>query len=139
MIRRPPRSTRTDTLLPYTTLFRSEELVGDVLVDQERLGRVADAGAVGLGVDDDGCGLVQVGSRVDIDVAVANACLDHRHRRLLHHAADQARAPARDEDVDQAPCTPQHLGAVVALPGPELDRVGRALVRLAGGPPYPRD
>src|SRR3546814_4638284 len=30
MIRRPPRSTRTDTLFPYTTLFRSldEALVG---------------------------------------------------------------------------------------------------------------
>src|SRR3546814_1999853 len=26
MIRRPPRSTRTDTLFPYTTLFRSEPL-----------------------------------------------------------------------------------------------------------------
>src|SRR3546814_13653065 len=26
MIRRPPRSTRTDTLFPYTTLFRSESL-----------------------------------------------------------------------------------------------------------------
>src|SRR3546814_5806819 len=26
MIRRPPRSTRTDTLFPYTTLFRSEEI-----------------------------------------------------------------------------------------------------------------
>src|SRR3546814_15481836 len=26
MIRRPPRSTRTDTLFPYTTLFRSPEL-----------------------------------------------------------------------------------------------------------------
>src|SRR3546814_19723973 len=25
MIRRPPRSTRTDTLFPYTTLFRSED------------------------------------------------------------------------------------------------------------------
>src|SRR3546814_10328018 len=25
MIRRPPRSTRTDTLFPYTTLFRSYE------------------------------------------------------------------------------------------------------------------
>src|SRR3546814_19177412 len=25
MIRRPPRSTRTDTLCPYTTLFRSQE------------------------------------------------------------------------------------------------------------------
>src|SRR3546814_2660443 len=28
MIRRPPRSTRTDTLFPYTTLFRS--VMGDV-------------------------------------------------------------------------------------------------------------
>src|SRR3546814_12962780 len=27
MIRRPPRSTRTDTLFPYTTLFRSSDLV----------------------------------------------------------------------------------------------------------------
>src|SRR3546814_10920362 len=37
MIRRPPRSTRTDTLLPYTTLFRSHlartqaDIVGDLL------------------------------------------------------------------------------------------------------------
>src|SRR3546814_2215149 len=27
MIRRPPRSTRTDTLFPYTTLFRSSRLI----------------------------------------------------------------------------------------------------------------
>src|SRR3546814_19585718 len=27
MIRRPPRSTRTDTLFPYTTLFRSKRIV----------------------------------------------------------------------------------------------------------------
>src|SRR3546814_16105432 len=27
MIRRPPRSTRTDTLFPYTTLFRSPSVV----------------------------------------------------------------------------------------------------------------
>src|SRR3546814_10461989 len=26
MIRRPPRSTRTDTLFPYTTLFRSDQV-----------------------------------------------------------------------------------------------------------------
>src|SRR3546814_15059048 len=26
MIRRPPRSTRTDTLFPYTTLFRSADI-----------------------------------------------------------------------------------------------------------------
>src|SRR3546814_19427359 len=30
MIRRPPRSTRTDTLFPYTTLFRSHPLAGAV-------------------------------------------------------------------------------------------------------------
>src|SRR3546814_13229789 len=29
MIRRPPRSTRTDTLFPYTTLFRSEHARAD--------------------------------------------------------------------------------------------------------------
>src|SRR3546814_5806668 len=28
MIRRPPRSTRTDTLFPYTTLFRSIQRLG---------------------------------------------------------------------------------------------------------------
>src|SRR3546814_6767615 len=35
MIRRPPRSTRTDTLFPYTTLFRSEHGVGTVDAEQE--------------------------------------------------------------------------------------------------------
>src|SRR3546814_1574678 len=30
MIRRPPRSTRTDTLFPYTTLFRSSANAGNV-------------------------------------------------------------------------------------------------------------
>src|SRR3546814_11515690 len=30
MLRRPPRSTRTDTLCPYTTLFRSPRLLEDI-------------------------------------------------------------------------------------------------------------
>src|SRR3546814_3442140 len=30
MIRRPPRSTRTDTLFPYTTLFRSSVVLGEM-------------------------------------------------------------------------------------------------------------
>src|SRR3546814_9339878 len=30
MIRRPPRSTRTDTLFPYTTLFRSAEILREL-------------------------------------------------------------------------------------------------------------
>src|SRR3546814_15112243 len=32
MIRRPPRSTRTDTLSPYTTLFRSQPVLRLLLV-----------------------------------------------------------------------------------------------------------
>src|SRR3546814_14984713 len=45
MIRRPPRSTRTDTLLPYTTLFRSgdADLLADDGAQQCRIARLADA------------------------------------------------------------------------------------------------
>src|SRR3546814_6572167 len=50
MIRRPPRSTRTDTLFPYTTLFRSVDAVlellarareasGDAVTSFEMIGR----------------------------------------------------------------------------------------------------
>src|SRR3546814_17223684 len=34
MIRRPPRSTRTDTLFPYTTLFRSKQTAIGVTVQR---------------------------------------------------------------------------------------------------------
>src|SRR3546814_4688524 len=48
MIRRPPRSTRTDTLFPYTTLFRSI----DAAVDGDGNGRHLAYGTVaGLGFD----------------------------------------------------------------------------------------
>src|SRR3546814_19690199 len=59
MIRRPPRSTRTDTLFPYTTLFRSADLAerGIVAVDADLLGqpdivdRAGDLEIVGQVVD----------------------------------------------------------------------------------------
>src|SRR3546814_15331018 len=44
MIRRPPRSTRTDTLFPYTTLFRSETVRSfseDTQIDILRQGHLA--------------------------------------------------------------------------------------------------
>src|SRR3546814_1547340 len=43
MIRRPPRSTRTDTLVPYTTLFRSyrEHRRRVVVLDQHDVGELA--------------------------------------------------------------------------------------------------
>src|SRR3546814_20595840 len=50
MIRRPPRSTRTDTLFPYTTLFRSGQAVParpreDEGADRQRLLRQDPLGA----------------------------------------------------------------------------------------------
>src|SRR3546814_3242593 len=45
MIRRPPRSTRTDTLFPYTTLFRSRDRV-EVAPGSERLDELLVLGQV---------------------------------------------------------------------------------------------
>src|SRR3546814_10990501 len=50
MIRRPPRSTRTDTLFPYTTLFRSGLTFDAILIDAPcsgmgTLGRKPEQGA----------------------------------------------------------------------------------------------
>src|SRR3546814_11143162 len=39
MIRQPPRTTRTDTLFPYTTLFRSGPVVGGVDVQHRGAAR----------------------------------------------------------------------------------------------------
>src|SRR3546814_11945111 len=51
MIRRPPRSTRTDTLFPYTTLFRSLDVGEGVraafLADEQRVALGVVARAVG--------------------------------------------------------------------------------------------
>src|SRR3546814_17263639 len=61
MIRRPPRSTRTDTLFPYTTLFRSLEVRQERCDLTELLGEIrcllqplADQKDITLGHGDDG-------------------------------------------------------------------------------------
>src|SRR3546814_13576880 len=62
MIRRPPRSTRTDTLFPYTTLFRSVFLERGAAPDAALVLRVlpevvvvlaalADVGDLGVGIE----------------------------------------------------------------------------------------
>src|SRR3546814_15970674 len=49
MIRRPPISTRTDTLFPYTTLFRSVRLGAEVAANQQRLLELVQVGTSGIG------------------------------------------------------------------------------------------
>src|SRR3546814_6850064 len=68
MIRRPPRSTRTDTLFPYTTLFRSS-IMSYAIVGFGKIGQA----------------LAQAFARKNIEVAVAS-------RRPPEALAPQARA-----------------------------------------------
>src|SRR3546814_1760488 len=48
MIRRPPRSTRTDTLFPYTTLFRSPVGVGEAEVAVQSMADVVAIEQIGV-------------------------------------------------------------------------------------------
>src|SRR3546814_12640108 len=78
MIRRPPGSTRTDTLFPYTTLVRSDEVVparGEhVAVLEVGVPRAVGVhvapqlGVVGVQQDRRSGGLGQRGARVDVVV-----------------------------------------------------------------------
>src|SRR3546814_16073302 len=106
MIRRPPRSTRTDTLFPYTTLFRS-----GVLVIRARA--QAEHRAVALGE-----GLVEPGGNVLV-----------RLQRV-----DLRQVGLERLEAGLVACVHVHAGAVqpAAL---LLDRAGRGPVGvLVGGP-----
>src|SRR3546814_19028251 len=110
MIRRPPRSTRTDTLFPYTTLFRSDQAVaaarGQVLV-HPGLGAVmvADAAPVfvfGDHFDRQVAALVLPGDRIararagaGIDL-VGGAADEAGHRQAGTRALEIGRAPWRE-------------------------------------------
>ena len=103
-------------------------------VDQQAFRRAADAGAAGLGVDDDAAGFLQVGGGARIDVADAFQMGEHRHPRLGLDKAHKAFAAARDDDVDH-PLRAQHRAHGGAVAGRHhLDRrLGQT--RL----PQPRD
>src|SRR3546814_18333756 len=115
MIRLPPRSTRTDTLFPSTTLFRS--------VEEQRLDIMAVAGAQRLDPLDDGGGVEAPGPRID-------AQRQRTVRPLL--------MPLRQGGVEQP--VEQHQRQIVdhfpahVLQRPE--RGGLARARQAGNEPY---
>src|SRR3546814_14967110 len=97
MIRRPPRSTRTDTLLPYTTLFRSVDLVAigfeapvAAIVRFERVvGDAFDQPVAAVAIGD------QVGDRPDLEPVApreGDEVVEPRHRAVVvHDLADHAR------------------------------------------------
>src|SRR3546814_2278534 len=93
MMRAPPRSTRTDTLFPYTTLFRSlavdQSQPGDAL---ERAGRIGIAGAGDL------LGTEDVGDRARV-AALFHECGQRTlDERFEHHELGQFHAGRRSEE-----------------------------------------
>src|SRR3546814_2681631 len=107
MIRRPPRSTRTDTLFPYTTLFRSDRRPWEALFQAPAalgsLGR--QTSAIRRGSSGGGQGLAEPDGFAKMrgdhfvvahDDAAAN---DRRHRPALGlHAVEWGPAHARSEE-----------------------------------------
>src|SRR3546814_853887 len=70
MIRRPPRSTRTDTLFPYTTLFRSRARGG---AHQQGVGFVDRRHADAVALDLEGDAGIAVLARIQAQRTVADA------------------------------------------------------------------
>src|SRR3546814_4037451 len=81
MIRRPPRSTRTDTLFPYTTLFRSA--VGEVFHN-----RVTEAALVVEHVVRDAETLGHLAGIVDVLPGAAGPLLRQRHAMAVELQGD---------------------------------------------------
>src|SRR3546814_6169831 len=115
MLPRPPRSTRTDTLFPYSTLVRSlddllEDALGDLVLLVAELGGqglrpaegVADGAAGGIG---DGFAGDLHGERLGLQ-AGAHAGLARRGRlearKIVAHPLAVGLAPAAIEIVDDA-------------------------------------
>src|SRR3546814_21190038 len=86
MIRQPPRATRTDTLFPYTTLFRSRRAVGPFR-QQRQLQPVV------LGADDAIAGEVEedvLELRIEVTkVRAKREAVDRRRRDLGLNALDR--------------------------------------------------
>src|SRR3546814_7340304 len=97
IIRRPPRSTRTDTLFPYTTLFRSQAPEGlwDGLADQItangfELRLVSNAAVIGGANGLTAFMTREVSVRMDMDDAAQVQTLAHALRSEEHQSELQS-------------------------------------------------
>src|SRR3546814_3812466 len=88
MRRRPPRSTRTDTLFPYTTLFRSlkGDVSGSVEALEDSLSQIDVGDEVTLRVIDRGVGAI---TETNVDLAAASdAIIIGFHVRSEEHTSE---------------------------------------------------
>src|SRR3546814_11518558 len=86
MIRRPPRSTRTDTLFPYTTLFRSTS-VGKYLMQQcsgtmKKISMELGGNAPFIVFDDADLDLAVAGAMASKFRNAGQTCVDRKSTRL---------------------------------------------------------
>src|SRR3546814_1799260 len=99
MIRRPPRSTRTDTLFPYTTLFRSGEQVPRHRRTQEPAGRDLRQVGGGHSVGAEGPGVPGMVPRPEPGAGVhAARGVCEVHRGVRGRAAGLLQAVRRSEE-----------------------------------------
>src|SRR3546814_20203033 len=133
MIRRPPRSTRTDTLFPYTTLFRSAAAPqnagqGKAVGYAQGLGRQEEP-TVGEALRVLQRGLLDIVRRLPVLIAQAQA-LPSRER-LLQPEKAPAKAPLRTNKSHFRPTDPTAVGFPSTRPSGERsgDALGRASVR----------
>src|SRR3546814_14435211 len=109
MLRRPPRSTRTDTLFPYTTLFRSlAAVVGAVLA---QLHAVGDHAHVAADQADVGAELGRLGAidlQFPFDAGDLRAVLDVDEAAHLPHGLGDAQGDGLDQrwirEIGRASC-----------------------------------
>src|SRR3546814_16188124 len=108
MIRRQPRSTRTDTLFPYTTLFLSHGRgdVGEDRAGQRAAGKRPGPEGVGAEVDAGGGGQLAAPEGV-AEADVPGMARRHQRRRVQHRQRE--RAP------DQRPRSEEHTSELQSL------------------------
>ena len=102
---------------------------GDGAVDQQRLGRAADAGAPHLGVDGDRHRHVEFGRAVDIEMADAFEMREHRHARLLSARAPTRLLPPRGTITSRLPARPVSISPTAAR-----SVVGTSWIASSGSP-----
>ena len=79
-----------------------QKIARDGLVNKHRLDRITDARPLGLGVFNDGNRHVKIGRRMNVDMAIALARLDHRNGRLLNTSANKRVTASRNQDVNES-------------------------------------